>query len=121
MTLKPYDDGVYTAMTAYTALQALTPEYLMKESSLTMRINLSLLEKAKLSCPGTTNNITLLEVLLSPWSASFQVAVILFPSVAQASSPKIRTLVLLKHRLQLAHIRQHWGEYSLQFFRIFYL
>jgi len=34
-------------MTAYTALQALTPEYLIKEGSLTMRINLTLLEKAK--------------------------------------------------------------------------
>ena len=46
-TPEPYDDGACTAMTADMALQALTPEYLVKKSLMTMRITLTLLEKAK--------------------------------------------------------------------------
>jgi hypothetical protein len=45
------------------------------------------LRKPKPSDTSTTNEITPLEVPLLPWSASFSVAVILFPSIVQASSP----------------------------------
>ncbi len=75
-------------MMAYMALRA---QYLMNECSLTMQITLTQLltsRKPKPSCTRTTNSIVmLLKVLLLPWSASFWVAVILYPSIMQASSP----------------------------------